>query len=44
MNRTPTLLAPNYVTCHMVGRLGNQMFQIANAYTQALKYNRQLIT
>ena len=43
MNRAPTLLAPNYVTCHMVGRLGNQMFQIANAYTQALKYNRQLI-
>lgn len=43
MNRAPTLLAPNYVTCHMVGRLGNQMFQIANTYTQALKHNRQLI-
>lgn len=26
----------------MVGRLGNQLFQIANAYTQAKKYNRSL--
>lgn len=27
----------------MVGRLGNQLFQIANAYTQAKKHNRQLL-
>lgn len=27
----------------MIGRLGNQMFQIANAYAQSLRHNRQLV-
>lgn len=27
----------------MIGRIGNQMFQIANAYNQAKKHNRQLV-
>jgi len=36
-------LSSNYVTCHMIGRLGNQMFQIANAYAQSLRHNRQLV-
>ena len=29
----------NFITCYLVGRLGNQMFEIANAYAQALRYN-----
>lgn len=37
------ILTSNYVTCHMIGRLGNQMFQIANAYAQSLRHNRQLV-
>lgn len=40
---SPNKLTSNYITCHMIGRLGNQMFQIANAYAQALRYNRQLV-
>jgi hypothetical protein len=27
----------------MIGRIGNQMFQIANAYAQSLRHNRQLV-
>jgi hypothetical protein len=27
----------------MIGRLGNQMFQIANVYAQSLRHNRQLV-
>ena len=27
----------------MIGRLGNQMFQIANAYAQSLRHNKQLV-
>ena len=34
---------PNFVTCHMIGRLGNQMFQIANVYAQSLRHKRQLV-
>ena len=37
------MLTNNYVTCHMIGRLGNQLFQIANAYAQSLRHNRQLV-
>lgn len=36
-------ITSNYITCHMIGRLGNQMFQIANAYAQSLRHNRQLL-
>ncbi len=42
MNKQVTSLSSNYITCGMVGRLGNQMFQIANAYAQSLRHNRQL--
>ncbi len=28
-----------YTTAHLMGGLGNQMFQIANAYSQSLKEN-----
>jgi hypothetical protein len=38
-----TVLLDNYITCHMIGRLGNQMFQVANAYTQAALHKRRLI-
>lgn len=37
------VLESNYVTCRMIGRLGNQMFQIANAYAQSLRHKRQLV-
>jgi len=37
------ILTPNYITSHLIGRLGNQMFQIANVYAQSLRHNRQLI-
>jgi len=30
----------NFITCYMAGRLGNQMFEVANVYAQALRYNR----
>jgi hypothetical protein len=30
----------NFITCYMAGRLGNQMFEIANVYAQALRHNR----
>ena len=33
----------NYIACNMIGRLGNQLFQIANAYSQAKTHNRDLI-
>jgi len=36
-------LSSNYITCTLIGRLGNQMFQIANAYAQSLRHNRQLV-
>jgi hypothetical protein len=36
-------LTPDYITCHMIGRIGNQMFQIAHAYSQALTHNRQFV-
>lgn len=31
----------NFITCSFAGRLGNQMFEIANAYAAALRYNRE---
>lgn len=31
----------NFITCYLAGRLGNQMFEIANVYAQALKHNRR---
>ena len=37
------MLTPNYITSHLCGRLGNQMFQIANGYAQSLRYNRQYV-
>lgn len=30
----------NFITCYMAGRLGNQMFEIANVYAQSLRHNR----
>lgn len=36
-------LTSNFVTCALIGRTGNMMFEIANAYTQALSYDRQLV-
>lgn len=32
-------LPTNYLTCCMVGRIGNQMFQIAHAVSQSLTHN-----
>jgi len=33
----------NFITCYMGGRLGNQMFEIANVYAQALRHNRRFV-
>jgi len=32
----------NFITCELTGRLGNQMFEIAHAFSQALTHNREL--
>lgn len=37
------MLTPDFITCSMIGRLGNQMFQIAHAYSQALTYKKQFV-
>ena len=37
------MLSSNYITSHLCGRLGNQMFQIANGYAISKKYNRQYL-
>lgn len=37
------MLSSNFITPHLSGRLGNQMFQIANGYSIAKTYNRQFI-
>ena len=36
-------LTSDYITCSMIGRLGNQLFQIAHAYSQSLTHNRQFV-
>jgi hypothetical protein len=41
MLKQPTTLSSNFITCRLQGRTGNMMFQIANAYAQSIKYNRQ---
>jgi hypothetical protein len=33
----------NYITCRLIGRVGNLMFQIAHAYAKSLEYNRQFL-
>jgi len=43
MQKLTTMLTLNYVTTRLQGRIGSQMFQIANAYAQSLKHNRQLV-
>lgn len=34
-------IVENYVTCDLGGRLGNQLFMIAHAYSKSLQYNRK---
>lgn len=36
-------LTSDFVTCQMIGRIGNQMFQIAHGLNQALVHNRQFV-
>jgi hypothetical protein len=36
-------LTSDYVTCRLVGRIGNQMFQLAHAFAQARTHNRQFV-
>jgi len=36
-------LTSDFITCRMIGRLGNQMFQIAHGYSQALTHNKQFV-
>ena len=38
-----TLQTYNYITCRLIGRTGNLMFQVAHAYAKSLEYNRQFI-
>jgi hypothetical protein len=33
----------DYVTCKMLGRLGNNMFMIANCISQSIKHNREYV-
>ena len=33
----------NLISSHLMGGLGNQMFQIAHAHSQGLKHNRPVI-
>lgn len=35
------MLPENYVTCSISGRLGNNMFMVANAYSKALDFGRE---
>jgi hypothetical protein len=42
MLKRSTTLSHNFITCRLQGRTGNMMFQIASAYAQAIKHNRQL--
>ena len=35
------ILPENYVTCSISGRLGNNMFMVANAYARALDFGRE---
>ena len=37
------MLKKDFVTCRLLGRLGNNMFMIANVLSKSIKYNRQLI-
>jgi FkbM family methyltransferase len=43
MRKITTPLTKNFITPRLQGRTGNMMFQIANAYVQALRHNRQLV-
>jgi hypothetical protein len=36
-------LLNDYITCQVVGRTGNMMFELAHGYAKALKYNRQFV-
>jgi hypothetical protein len=36
-------LSSDFITSNLIGNLGNQMFQIAHGYSQALKHNRQFV-
>jgi len=36
-------LTSDFITCRMIGRLGNQMFQIAHGYSQALTHRKQFV-
>lgn len=38
-----TQLTDNYIACQLVGRLGNEMFQIAHSFAQAKTHNRQFV-
>lgn len=37
------MLEKDFITCRLLGRLGNNMFMIANVLSKSIKYNRQLI-
>ena len=43
MRKISTFLTKNYITCHLRGRTGNMMFEIAHAYAKSLEYNRQFV-
>lgn len=43
MLKQASILKSNFITCRLQGRTGNMMFQIANAYAQSLKFNRQFV-
>jgi len=43
MKKIATTLENNYITCRLVGRTGNMMFQLAHAYAKSLEYNRQFV-
>lgn len=43
MRKVGTILSSNYITCKLVGRTGNMMFEIAHSYVKSLEYNRQLV-
>lgn len=34
-------LKSDFITCNLIGRLGNIMFQVAHAYAKSIEYNRQ---
>jgi hypothetical protein len=43
MTKLKTDLSSDYVTCQLVGRIGNQMFQLAHAFAQARTHSRQFV-